>query len=86
MRRIVTDWPLLGGGVCGRVRLKMLITTDAPAASRNGTVVVSTPRRPMVTPIAIHPSVPKTRIKGKSRPVSFRCCRVSELVSAIVGK
>ena len=86
MPRRVTFCPLLGGGVCGNVRLNRLITTEAPAASRNGTVEVSTPMRPMVTPIAIHPNVPNTRIRGKSRPVSFKCCRVNELVSAMVGK
>src|ERR1700753_1311047 len=84
--RMLTDCPLLGGGVCGRVRLKMLIATDAPAASRKEVGEDLMPSFPRVTPIAIHPSVPKTRIRGKSRAVFPRCCRVRELVSAMVGK
>jgi len=48
--------------------------------------MASTAMKPMTRFTAIHPSVPITRIGGKSRPGFFTCCLAIELESAMVGK
>ena len=62
------------------------MTMLAPAARRNCELSASMRRKPTTRLMAIQPSVPMTRIGGKSRPGSVTCCIVIELVSAMVGK
>src|SRR4051795_3769630 len=77
--------PLLGGGVCGKNKQNTAMTTDAAEAIRNGAGDASIPSLPIERPMAIHPIVPNTRIRGKRR-ASGTFFNVMEVVSAKVGK
>ena len=78
--------PFAAGGVWGSVKLNSAITTEKPAASRNGVAVRSTPMKPTISPITIQPMVANTRMSGNWLAASVMFRSVSEFVSAIVGK
>jgi hypothetical protein len=74
------------GGVCGSVTEKAAITSDAPAATCIGSARASArSSRPISHPAAIHPTVPSTRMRGKSCAASFTWWKEMELVSDSVG-
>ena len=73
------------GGVWGRAKQNSPSSNDAPAASRIGIAVASSPSVPTSRPATIQPIVPRTRIDGNSRAGSFIWWNESELLSASVG-
>ena len=62
------------------------MTTAAMAATVNWPLLSSIMFRLTKVTAAMKPSVPSTRIGGKSRPGSLTLCIVIELVRATVGK
>ena len=62
------------------------MTTAATAATMNWPLLFSSLFRLTKLTATMKPSVPRTRIGGKSRPGSLTLCIVIELVSATVGK
>src|ERR1700676_1548725 len=73
------------GGGWGNVRQYSAIRTDAAPASRMGTAVDSTRRKPISNPATIQPAVPRTRIAPKSCLGSFICRKEREWGGATAG-
>src|SRR6266480_4852818 len=85
---------LPGGGVWGSMKLKMPSIHEKTAPNRNGELLIgalagaaSIPRiRPTIQLATIQPTVPSTRMPGKSRAPSGTCAKAMELERANVGE
>ncbi len=62
---------LVFGGVLGKKKLKMPNKSEEKAAIRNVRTEFSKPKKLIIKPATIHPTVPKTRIAGNSFPGSL---------------